>query len=221
MRTLTLVRHGQSLANIGGLTMENRHIPLTDRGHQQATLVAELLPSDPDEVLASPFERAIHTSEPYCRRVGVQPTLVHQLHEFDTIDPALLTGMTGEQRRPIAEAYWAEADPGKRMGPRAETFHEFALRVQWFRETLMPGLPRQVVAFGHGMWTAMMAWQVLGFPIESPAAMKAFRGFQLGLPMPNTAVYHFKEIAPDVWRLEVDAGALIQATLAPPPTGPN
>jgi len=212
MRTLTLVRHGQSLANAGGLTMENKHIPLTDRGREQAALVAELLPLAPDEVLASPFERALHTSTPYCHKVGVQPKLVQQLHEFDTIDPALLTGMTGEQRRPIIDAYWADADPGKRMGPRAETFHEFAMRVHWFRTTLMPKLPRRVVAFGHGMWTAMMAWQLLGFPIDSAAAMIAFRNFQIGLPMPNTAVYHFKEVAPDVWRMEVDAEAMVRVT---------
>ena len=36
LRTLYFVRHGQSLANAGGVTMPNAEIPLTDLGQRHA-----------------------------------------------------------------------------------------------------------------------------------------------------------------------------------------
>ena len=35
----------------------------------------------------------------------MQPVVYSQLNEFSSIDPALIQGMNGEQRRPIADAY--------------------------------------------------------------------------------------------------------------------
>jgi hypothetical protein len=67
---LTFVRHGQSVVNAGGVTMERALIPLSPLGVAQAACVAALL------------------------------------QEFSVLDPALPEGMTGEQRRPIADAYW-------------------------------------------------------------------------------------------------------------------
>ena len=46
-RTITLARHGQSLANAGGVTMPHADIPLTDEGHEQARRLAGLLPDQP------------------------------------------------------------------------------------------------------------------------------------------------------------------------------
>jgi len=207
LRTLTFVRHGQSLANAGGVTMDDAAIPLTDLGLAQAAEVAELLPARPTDVFTSPFERAVRTSRPYCERVGMTGSELPILSEFSAIDPVLIAGMTGEDRRPIADAYWAAADPHKRMGTRADTFAEFATRVLEFRQSHMPALTAEVVVFGHGIWLGMLIWQLLGFPVEGAAAMKAFRKFQLGLPLKNCVVYRFHESAQGQWRIEADSGA--------------
>lgn len=199
MRIMTFIRHGQSLANAGGVTMAHAEIPLTDLGSKQAKTVASFLPPAPTEILSSPFVRAVETSRPYSEQCAVQVRHAHVLQEFDAIDPTLLAGMTGEQRRPIADAYWTEADPSKRMGVRAETFQEFAARVQDFRTNWMPVLSQEVVVFGHGIWLGMLFWQLIGFKTNDSAAMKAFRRFQLGLPMPNCAVYRFEEVKADRW----------------------
>ncbi|GHU10012.1 hypothetical protein FACS1894185_0360 [Betaproteobacteria bacterium] len=204
MRTITFIRHGQSNANAGGVTQENHAIQLTALGLHQAEQIARLLPAHVPEILVSPFERTRATARPYCERTGKTPRIVQHLHEFDTIDPDLLQGMNGEERRPVVDRYWAESDPNQRMGKRAETFLEFAARVEQFRMHDLPLLPNGTLVFGHGMWIALLIWRLLGFSARDHAAMQAFRRFQLGLPMPNAAVYHVDELLPQRWQVSVN-----------------
>ena len=208
LRTLYFVRHGQSLANAGGVTMPNAEIPLTDLGQRHAQALATLLPSSPARVLCSHFVRARHTAQPYCQRVNHAATVHPLLHEFETFDPDLIAGMVGEQRRPVVDAFWAEADPHKRMGAKAETFAEFAQRVRRFMQEELSALPDGTVLFGHGMWVGLLAWLLLGFGTDSSLEMRHFRRFQVGLPMPNGAVYQLQELTPGQWRLQADALAM-------------
>lgn len=129
----------------------------------------------------------------------VQPLL----NELSSIDPALIQGMNGKQRRPIADAYWQAADPTKRMGELADTFIEFEQRVAAFISEL-DALPDNSVLFGHGIWFGMLTWKLLGFNARDSHGMKAFRRFQMGLPMPNCAVYTLDSSAPGHWRARVN-----------------
>jgi broad specificity phosphatase PhoE len=134
--------------------MEHALIPLSPRGLAQAACVAELLPAEPALVLVSPYVRARDTARPYCLRVGREAEVHPLLQEFSALDPELLHGMTGEQRRPIADAHWQAADPTVRMGAHADTFLDFDARVGAFMLEL-PGLPDNSILFGHGIWFAL------------------------------------------------------------------
>lgn len=203
MKTVTFVRHGQSTANAGGQTMDHAAIPLSALGEQHAQALASVLPSQPTAIICSEYLRALRTAQPYTDRVGMHIQTHPLLHEFSTIDPALLEGMNGEQRRLFVEAYWQESDPLKRMGQAAETFAEFDQRVTSFLPELQR-IPDGAVLFGHGMWIGMLFWKFLGFRACDTMGMKAFRRFQLGLPMPNGAVYHVCESSPGHWHGHVD-----------------
>ncbi len=203
MKIITFVRHGQSTANAGGLTMPHNLIPLSELGQLQARALATVLPDNPSLILTSEYVRAVHTAQPYCNRVGLLSQTHPLLHEFSTIDPAMLEGMYGEQRRPIADAYWQESNPDMRMGANAETFTEFDQRVTAFLPELQH-LPDRSVLFGHGMWIGMLVWKLLGFSLRDSSGMKAFRRFQMGLPMPNGAVYRLEERSAGHWRAQVD-----------------
>ncbi len=207
MKTITFVRHGQSTANAGGVTMAHDAIPLTALGHRQAQALAAALHLTPARILVSGYSRTHDTARPFCNQVGMAPQVEPLLNEFSTISPALMQGMDGEQRRPLADAYWQAADPQKRMGMDAETYVEFDQRVSAFLHKL-DGLPDRTVVFGHGMWMGLLVWKLLGFASADSLAMRAFRGFQLGLPTPNCAVYRLQEVAPGVWRAQVDEGLL-------------
>lgn len=203
MKKITFVRHGQSTANAGGLTVEHHAIPLSSQGELQAEALATLLPENPSMIVTSSFHRARQTAAPYEKRVGLSASDHPLLHEFDNFDLALIAGMNGAQREPLREAYWQESNPNKRMGDAAETFAEFDQRVTEF----MPfpqRLPDQAILFGHGMWIGMLIWKLLGFSSSDSLGMKTFRRFQLGLPMPNCAVYHLTENAQGHWSVRVD-----------------
>ena len=208
LRTIRLVRHGESASNAGGVTMPHADIPLTELGQRHAEALATVLPQAPARVLCSAFLRAQVTAQPYCARVGVRAAVHPLLHEFDAIDPALIAGMTGAQRRPVADAFWAEGDPHKRMGVQAETFAEFADREQTFMADDLPTLPDGSVLFGHGIWIGMVAWRLLGFDPLADGGMRRFRRFQTGLPLPNGAVYQVQELAVGQWRMQADTQAM-------------
>ena len=202
---IRFVRHAESTANAGGVTMEHAAIPLSDLGRVQAATLAEILVADvqPERVLTSKYLRAIETARLFCEATGCQPEVHPLLHEFSTLDATLLEGMTGAQRRPIAEGYWRQADPSFRHGPRAETFLEFEARVSGFI-TELPTLPDRTVLFGHGIWLGLLCWKLLGFSALDAQGMQAFRLFQTALPVPNGAVYTLERTSSGGWHLQVD-----------------
>lgn len=183
------IRHGESTANAGGLSVESIKVPLTAKGNRQALLLAEHIAFEPGRVLVSEFKRARETAAPYCARYQKRPDVEPLLNEFETLSFELIEGLYGAQRRPLVEAYWEEAAPEKITGPLAESFVTFSGRVKSFRDDILPNLPPRSVCFGHGMWFGMLVWQLMGFDYDTPLAMKAFRRFQIGFPLPNAMIY--------------------------------
>ena len=86
---LTLVRHGQTSANLEGVWHGSTNTPLTDHGHRQAAATAAHLaaafavPEPIQRVYASPLDRAHHTARPIAERFGLEPVLEPGLVEFD------------------------------------------------------------------------------------------------------------------------------------------
>jgi len=206
--TVYLIRHGQSQANVGGITLENPLVPLTDLGELQARTVASLLPATTTAIWSSPFKRALDTAAPYCARVGRSPATHDDLREFETVDTVQLRGSPSAEREAIVARYWLESDPDRRSGPAAETFREFRDRVVRVRTRFLPSLADGTLIFGHGMWMALLFWQILGFDQVDHVGMTLFRRFQLGFPTPNAAVYALTQLAPDQWAVKADEAAM-------------
>jgi len=81
----TLVRHGETPANTGGVWHGSSDTPLSDRGRRQAARVAEhLSKAHPDAVAlySSPLERARHTAEPIGRALSLDARLEPGLGEY-------------------------------------------------------------------------------------------------------------------------------------------
>ncbi|HTC54504.1 MAG TPA: histidine phosphatase family protein [Steroidobacteraceae bacterium] len=206
--TLLLIRHGQSQANAGGVTLENSLVPLTELGERQALALAALLPASSPAIWSSPFKRSLDTAAPYCDRMRVAPLVYDDLREFETIDTRHMRGSSCTEREEVLARYWREADPDQRTGPAGETFREFYERVARVRMQWLPALPDGTVIFGHGMWMALLFWQLWGFEEVDHLAMVHFRRFQLGFPTPNTVVYGITRVGPGQWTLRADEAAL-------------
>ncbi len=203
MKTIHLVRHGESAANAGLPTSDPGLIPLTPRGRAQAAQLAQTLEATPSAIITSSYVRAIDTATPCALRHGLESVRHELLHEFVTLDPDSVAGTTSLERKPLVEQYWSRCEPALRMGAGAETFLEFARRVESFLEHL-DTLADSTAVFGHGMWFALLLWRTMGFPADDALSMKSFRAFQLGLPMPNCAVYELHGEA-GAWRIRFNA----------------
>ncbi len=83
---LTIVRHGQTSANIEGVWHGSINTPLTDHGHRQAAAVGAHIVAhhrEVSQVYASPLDRAHHTAHAIAGPLGLTPTLDAELVEFD------------------------------------------------------------------------------------------------------------------------------------------
>jgi len=82
----TLVRHGETPANTGGVWHGSSDTPLSDRGRRQAESVAAHLAEthgDAAALYSSPLERARHTAAPIGRELSLVPEVVAGLSEYD------------------------------------------------------------------------------------------------------------------------------------------
>ncbi len=83
---LTLVRHGQTSANIDAVWHGWTDTPLTQLGVRQAQRVAIFLDqhsADATIVYTSPLERARHTAEPIAEQLGLELRIEDDLREYD------------------------------------------------------------------------------------------------------------------------------------------
>lgn len=83
---LSIVRHGETSANTGGVWHGSTDTPLSDRGREQAKSVGALLAAAPgpfSHIYSSPLQRARHTAEAIA--AGLDLAIVEDpgLQEFD------------------------------------------------------------------------------------------------------------------------------------------
>lgn len=86
---LTIVRHGQTSANIEGVWHGSTNTPLTDHGHRQAAAVGAHIDANHRPVAhiyASPLDRAHHTAQAIARLLDLTPELDADLVEYDLGD---------------------------------------------------------------------------------------------------------------------------------------
>jgi probable phosphoglycerate mutase len=83
---LTIVRHGQTSANVDGLWHGSTNTQLTDLGRTQAAAAGAFIESNfrpVAHVYASPLDRAHHTAQAIAGPLGLTPKLENELVEFD------------------------------------------------------------------------------------------------------------------------------------------
>lgn len=166
--------------------MPHNEIPLTEKGRAQAIAVSALLPV-PARVLVSGLQRTSETAQPYLARHGVAAERHLLLNEFNMLSYELICDMDGAARRVLSDAYWADPLPARRCGETADSFSEFAARVDGFIEE-MSGLPDDTVIFGHGTWMALLCWRINGGMTGSAQDMAQFRAFSRRQPVENTEI---------------------------------
>jgi broad specificity phosphatase PhoE len=180
------IRHGESVANAGGVTAEPRGIPLTALGREQALAIAHGFEASPDLIITSPYTRARDSAAPTAARFPDVPLEVWPVQEFASLAFARCENTTAMQRRPWVEDHWALADPDRIDGPGAECYAGLVGRVRAALRRLSELSVRSVVVFSHGQFMKAVQWEIaFASPDVTPETMLAFRAFHAAAPIAN------------------------------------
>lgn len=191
MKQIYLVRHAESLANAGGKSIPDRDIPLSELGNTQAQSLIQRLPKT-NQVFTSDFLRTQQTAAPYLAHHGLTAKPLSCLNEFSYLPFAIIDGLNADQRRPISQQFWQQADPQLQLSPNVDSFSLFNQRIDDFL-AFAKQAEDNCICFTHGIWLSLLIWRLLGFSANTSQEMQQFYAWQKTLPMENTAIWVLNE----------------------------
>jgi broad specificity phosphatase PhoE len=191
MLTVRFIRHGESLANAGGVTAEPDAVPLTLRGREQAEAISRGFTTPPDLIVTSPYVRAHASITPTTSRFPQVPIEIWPVQEIEMLARARRIHTSSADRRPWIEDYWARGDPDYVDGPGAESYREFVGRVRTCLARLASladtaDAPNNITIFGHGQFMKAVYWEITeAAPPITPDTMRAFFAAHIAAPIAN------------------------------------
>jgi len=208
MKEVWLIRHAESLANIGAATSTPREIPLSDNGFRQADELAEMIGKRPGLIVVSPYVRTRQTAEPLLQRFPDIPVEILAVQEFTYLSISRCRGTNAEQRRPWVDEYWQRADPNYCDGDQAESFVEFIERVERFVNDMSECEFDLAYVFTHEQVIKALIWCGLqvSAAIDS-ATMSSFQKFMVSFKIPNASIVMVK--------MDVDMSLYLGKILSP------
>ncbi len=185
MKRVWVFRHAESLANAGGKTLDPEGVPLTEHGLRQARDLAWRLSEAPDQIITSPFRRAIDTAKPIDARYPAALLEVWPVQEFTYLEPASCVGTNWADRKPRIDAYWAKLDPAYVDGDGAESFCGLLHRARAFIKNLAELDNDFIIAVTHGQFMQAAKLMALRPDLSDVTAMSLFIDRQLRRPFAN------------------------------------
>ena len=156
MKTVILVRHGESVTNVRKVFTGQLDVPLTDAGRRQAQFMAEYLDKyRVDQIYASSLTRAVDTAEYIAQRQGCTIEKCDALME---INSGLWQGLTFEEiaeKYPRTYAVW-RSNIGKAAPEGGETCKELYNRVTDFLTKVLEEPQETVCLVCHAIPIRMM-----------------------------------------------------------------
>lgn len=219
MRVL-LIRHAQSETNAGLPTSAPGAAALTPIGREQARLLAASFLAPPSRVVISAYVRTSQTAAPLLARFPGVPAATMAIHEFTYLAPEKYADTTLAERIPNVNAYWQACDPFTRDGQGAESFEDFAGRVDALLAWLTGQAGEQIdeqgglAVFSHGQFLKCLALRLLSPHLtDMRELMRRFRSFREGFVIPNAGVLELTITGSGDFRL----GGVQTGHLAPGP----
>lgn len=184
-----MIRHAESLANIGAATSTPREIPLSEKGFYQAKVLADSIRPRPDLIVVSPYLRSQQTAENLVRRFPDTPTEVLTVQEFTYLSVSRCRNTAHHERKPLVEEFWTRGDPFYCDGEQAESLAEFFRRIEKFLFQMTERNFELAFVFTHEQFIKALIWEVL-HPKKTfdSKFMNEFQKFMLSFGVPNTAV---------------------------------
>lgn len=178
LKTLFIVRHGESEWNHARRIQGHLDSPLSRHGRQQAKLLGKLLPGKLDAVYSSDLTRAIQTAE---LSTGLSRDRIVLTPDLREIGFGKWEGMSPDEVREKYPEDWElfRKDPINGRPAYTESTSSLSQRVQRFLEGLHRDFPgRKAACYTHGGVVRMMLINILGLP---PACWRTLRVANTGL----------------------------------------
>jgi probable phosphoglycerate mutase len=158
MKTVLLIRHAESQANVGRTTSNAEAIELTEAGLAQAQELAERINQKPELIVTSPYIRTLHTAQPLLDKFSDVKHEQWHVHEFTYLSPAKCRNTTMEERIPWAIEYWERNDPDYRDGDGVESFADFIKRICQIQSQLSQRPEQFIIVFSHFQFINAILW---------------------------------------------------------------
>lgn len=193
MPLIQLIRHGESIANSGGVSKTPACIPLSTHGEAQALALVELFPQPPELIVISPYIRTHQTAAPLRARFPEIPVETWPVHEFTYLNEIQYANTTEAQRSPGARGYWQRRDPLYCEGAGAESFADFISRVDALIKTLATRREQHISIFTHSFFINAVQWRCLHHEAEVDADfIRGYLEFRQANPVANAEAVLFK-----------------------------
>lgn len=186
MKTIYLVRHGESEINVSDMYVNTLTSPLTELGREQARLLADRAARIQfDVLLSSPIARAKETAE------TIATVTRHPIEYFDVFrERALPTSITGRPKsdleaKAIADAAIHASERGTGKVEEAETFYELKERAGSAIQLLEERPEKSILVVGHGFFTRVLIARML---FGEELNVKEFAPFVWGMRTKNTGI---------------------------------
>ena len=188
MKNIWLIRHGESLSNVGERTNYPHLVGLTSRGELQACEVADKITKKPDLVIYTPYIRTQLSAKPLLEKFPTAVTEEWPLQEFTYLNPEKYHGTTRYERKAEKLIYWSKCDPTYSDGDGSESYNDFLARI----ERGIKQLKNQngfVVVYTHGHVIRAMLWYLFLIQIKHDEdRFKRYCHLRQALSIPNGAI---------------------------------
>ncbi len=193
MKEVWLIRHAESLANIGATTSTPQEIPLSENGFYQAKHLADSILPRPDLVIVSPYLRSQQTAQNLLHRFPDTTTEILPVQEFTYLSISHCRDTTHQERKPLVKTFWTRNDPNYCDGDQAESLAEFFRRVEDFLLQMRDRNFELALVFTHEQFIKALIWEVLHpKKVCDEKFMSEFQKFMISFSIPNTAIMKLK-----------------------------
>ncbi len=186
MKTVYLVRHGESEINVSKTFVDYVMSPLTELGREQARLLAARAAKlDFERLIASPIERTRETAEYISKSTGHSIEFAEVFRERNL--PASLIGKSKDdpEARLVADAAILSSEEDTAKVEETETFSELKVRAGEALTYLEQRPESSIMVVGHGYFTRMLIARMWFGASMTPAE---FKPFIWGMRTKNTGI---------------------------------
>lgn len=191
MSTVLLIRHSESLSNIGLPSLRPETVELTENGWLQAEAISQYLNQGTqlDFIVTSSFKRTKQTAQPTLSLFPKVPRDVWPVHEFTYLGQQHDILSSINERRPIVQNYWQQCKPSAVDSTDSESFVSFIKRIKQFQNLLRETSYDRIAVFSHEQFICAFLWCLQrGWPNLSQDDMKDYREFLNANHIPNGGI---------------------------------